>query len=54
MNIRKELLDELLQECKTPPDLFGEAGWFHFREGVVGREYRKPSSQNSKKWSGKS
>ncbi|MFN4967752.1 MAG: hypothetical protein ACK5HI_10515 [Pseudanabaena sp.] len=26
MNIRKELLDELLQECKTPPDLFGEGG----------------------------
>jgi hypothetical protein len=26
MNIRKELLDEMLQECKTPPDLFGEGG----------------------------
>ncbi|WP_190316119.1 hypothetical protein [Pseudanabaena sp. UWO310] len=26
MNIRKEILDELLQECKTPPDLFGEGG----------------------------
>ncbi|WP_254923482.1 hypothetical protein [Pseudanabaena sp. SR411] len=26
MNISKELLDELLQECKTPPDLFGERG----------------------------
>ncbi|OYQ63700.1 hypothetical protein B9G53_15540 [Pseudanabaena sp. SR411] len=26
MNISKELLDELLQECKTPPDLFGEGG----------------------------
>ena len=26
MNIRKELLDELLQDCKTPPDLFGEGG----------------------------
>jgi hypothetical protein len=26
MNIRKELLDELLQECKTPPELFGEGG----------------------------
>ncbi|MFN9242026.1 MAG: hypothetical protein ACK6DE_19505 [Pseudanabaena sp.] len=26
MNIRKELLDELLQECKTTPDLFGEGG----------------------------
>ena len=26
MNIRKELLDELLQACKTPPDLFGEGG----------------------------
>jgi len=24
INIRKELLDELLQECKTPPDLFEE------------------------------
>jgi putative transposase len=24
MNIRKEVLDELLKECKTPPDLFGE------------------------------
>ena len=26
MNIRKELLYELLKECKTPPDLFGEGG----------------------------
>ncbi len=26
MNIRKELLDELLKECKTPSDLFGEGG----------------------------
>ena len=26
MNIRKELLDELLKEYKTPPDLFGEGG----------------------------
>jgi len=26
MNIRKEILDEMLQECKTPPDLFGEGG----------------------------
>ncbi|OIP75697.1 MAG: hypothetical protein AUK48_06940 [Oscillatoriales cyanobacterium CG2_30_44_21] len=26
MNIRKEILDELLQEYKTPPDLFGEGG----------------------------
>ena len=26
MNIRKELLDELLKECKTAPDLFGEGG----------------------------
>ena len=26
MNIRKELVDELLKECKTPPDLFGEGG----------------------------
>ena len=26
MNIRKEILDELLKECKTPPDLFGEGG----------------------------
>ncbi|ELS33989.1 hypothetical protein FEV09_04630 [Pseudanabaena catenata USMAC16] len=26
MNIGKELLDELLKECKTPPDLFGEGG----------------------------
>lgn len=26
MNIRKELLDELLKGCKTPPDLFGEGG----------------------------
>jgi len=26
MNIRKEILDELFQECKTPPDLFGEGG----------------------------
>jgi putative transposase len=26
MNIRKEILDEMLQECKTSPDLFGEGG----------------------------
>jgi|NOAtaT_6_FD_contig_111_90942_length_1901_multi_2_in_0_out_0_1 hypothetical protein len=26
MNIRKEILDELLQESKTLPDLFGEGG----------------------------
>jgi putative transposase len=26
MNIRKELRDEMLQECKTPPELFGEGG----------------------------
>jgi putative transposase len=26
MTIRKEILDELLKEYKTPPDLFGEAG----------------------------
>jgi putative transposase len=26
VNISKELLDELLQDCKTPTDLFGEGG----------------------------
>jgi len=26
MTIRKEVLDELLKEYKTPPDLFGEGG----------------------------
>jgi len=26
MNIRKEVLDELLKECKTLPNLFGEGG----------------------------
>lgn len=26
MNISKELLDELLKDCKNPPDLFGAEG----------------------------
>ncbi|HBC43228.1 MAG TPA: hypothetical protein DCZ88_15425 [Pseudanabaena sp.] len=45
MNIRKELLDELLQECKTPPDLFGE-DWYDDDDMMFVYEENCPLDEN--------